>query len=469
MLFNSNSFYIFFPIVFTIYWLIPQKHRWGILLVSSYYFYMSWNVKYVALILLTTVVSYVTALLLDRTDSVRKKKLYLAAALVISLGVLFFFKYFNFLSLSVTNALRAISIPVDDFTLNLMLPVGISFYTFQTLSYVIDVYRGEVKATTHFGKYATFISFFPQLVAGPIERTRNLLPQIEAEHQFHYDKAIYGVKMMAWGYFKKLVIADNIAAYVNLVYDDVTAHAGLSLIIATLCFAFQVYCDFSGYSDIALGAAKLMDIDLMQNFKGPYWAGSIKEFWSRWHISLSTWFRDYVYIPLGGNRVSKGRQRFNLMVTFLTSGMWHGASWNYLLWGAIHGAGQIVENALPKKKKHYILTFLFVSFAWIFFRANTMGDVWYILTHLFSGLSEPLAYVKNGLLTFESIGHQKPFVILGAICVLMTYDYFSLKMDVIERIHKCPVVVRYTIYFLLLALVLFYRQLESYEFVYFQF
>ena len=484
MLFNSNAFYVFLPIVFTVYWLIPAKYRWGVLFISSYYFYMSWNVKYVILILTTTLVSYGTALLMERTKSRRKKKLCMATALLISFGILFFFKYFNFLSKSVTDLLEKIAIPVHETTLNLMLPVGISFYTFQTLSYVIDVYRGEVKACRHLGKYATFIAFFPQLVAGPIERTRNLLPQIEGEHTFHADKGIHGAKMIAWGFFKKIAIADTVAVYVDTVYNAAESFTGFPLLLATMLFTFQIYCDFSGYSDIAVGTAELLDIDLMTNFKSPYFSASIREFWSRWHISLSTWFRDYVYIPLGGNRRGVWRTRWNLMVTFLVSGLWHGANWTYVLWGGIHGLGQILEREWnrifpPKKEKRSWLrigfTFLFVCVTWIFFRANTISEACYVLTHLLEGIGNPVAYLTDGYHAFRSAGMiQVSGIKTLAICilcilVLLIYDYLDQTKSVWERMGALKKPLRYTVYFLLLFVILYSRQLCEYEFVYFQF
>ena len=484
MLFNSNAFYVFLPIVFTVYWLIPAKYRWGVLFISSYYFYMSWNVKYVILILTTTLVSYGTAILMERTKSRRKKKLCMATALLISFGILFFFKYFNFLSKSVTDLLEKIAIPVHETTLNLMLPVGISFYTFQTLSYVIDVYRGEVKACRHLGKYATFIAFFPQLVAGPIERTRNLLPQIEGEHTFHADKGIHGAKMIAWGFFKKIAIADTVAVYVDTVYNAAESFTGFPLLLATMLFTFQIYCDFSGYSDIAVGTAELLDIDLMTNFKSPYFSASIREFWSRWHISLSTWFRDYVYIPLGGNRRGVWRTRWNLMVTFLVSGLWHGANWTYVLWGGIHGLGQILEREWnrifpPKKEKRSWLrigfTFLFVCVSWIFFRANTISEACYVLTHLLEGIGNPVAYLTDGYHAFRSAGMiQVSGIKTLAICilcilVLLIYDYLDQTKSVWERMGALKKPLRYTVYFLLLFVILYSRQLGEYEFVYFQF
>jgi len=333
MLFNSFEFAIFLPMVFGIYWALPHKYRWILLLLASYYFYMSWNVKYVFLILFTTGISFYAARMMERTaDKVMRKQILWATALA-CLGVLFYFKYFNFVAQSVTDVLKLTSIQYSPLTVDVLLPVGISFYTFQTLSYVIDVYRGDVKAEQHFGHYATFISFFPQLVAGPIERTRNLLPQIVAEHVFDYNQATYGLKLMAWGFFKKLCIADVLTKYVKTVFDCPTQHHGFALLLASVFFTIQIYCDFSGYSDIAVGTAKLFGIDLMTNFRNPYLSQSVKEFWSRWHVSLSTWFRDYVYIPLGGNRVTAYRNMFNLLVTFLLSGLWHGANWTFVAWG----------------------------------------------------------------------------------------------------------------------------------------
>lgn len=484
MLFNSNAFYVFLPIVFTVYWLIPAKYRWGVLFISSYYFYMSWNVKYVILILTTTLVSFGTALLMERTESKGKKKLCMVTALLISFGILFFFKYFNFLSKSITDLLQKIAIPVHEITLDLMLPVGISFYTFQTLSYVIDVYRGEVKACRHLGKYATFIAFFPQLVAGPIERTRNLLPQIEGEHTFHTEKGIHGAKMIAWGFFKKIAIADTIAIYVDTVYNAVESFTGFPLLLATILFTFQIYCDFSGYSDIAIGTAELLDINLMTNFKSPYFSASIREFWSRWHISLSTWFRDYVYIPLGGNRRGVWRTRWNLLVTFLVSGLWHGANWTYVLWGGIHGLGQILEREWnrifpPKEgKKSWLrigLTFLFVFLTWIFFRANTIADAGYVLTHLLDGITNPVTYLSDGYHAFQLAGMVQASgmktLVAGVLCILilLIHDYLDQTKSVWERIGSLKKPFRYAIYFILLFIILYSRQLGEYEFVYFQF
>lgn len=328
MLFNSMAYAIFLPLVFIIYWCIPSKYRWILLLGASYYFYMSWNPKYVVIIAFTTVVSYLCALALEKVSSQPLRKIIMFIALTLCLGVLFIFKYYNFTLNTICHF-----ISFEPKYLDFLLPVGISFYTFQTLSYVIDVYRKEIKAEKHFGIYATFVSFFPQLVAGPIERSGNLLPQIKKKHVFDIEKARYGIWLIVWGVFKKVIVADNLAVFVDQVYGDVYSYSGFSLVLATLFFTFQIYCDFSGYSDIARGSANLFGIELMENFKSPYFSESVKDFWSRWHISLSSWFRDYLYIPMGGNRVGTIRNCFNVLVTFLVSGLWHGASWNFVIWG----------------------------------------------------------------------------------------------------------------------------------------
>lgn len=478
MLFNSFAFAVFLPAVFILYWLLPHKYRWALLLIASYYFYMSWNARYVVLILFTTCVSYRAAILLEKHESRKRKKLILTVAVILCLFVLFFFKYFNFVSESVADMLSMFAIKLNPLTVKLLLPVGISFYTFQTLSYVIDVYRGDIPAEKHFGHYAAFVSFFPQLVAGPIERTSNLLPQIKEEHKFDYGQATYGLKLMAWGFFKKMVIADTLARYVSVVYDAPGKFTGFALILATFFFSFQIYCDFSGYSDIAIGSAKLLGINLMTNFRSPYFSQSVKEFWSRWHISLSTWFRDYVYIPLGGNRVGRARRALNLLVTFLASGLWHGANWTFVVWGGIHGVAQVIENLVVPKDRlkstgmrawlRAVLLFLFVSFAWIFFVSNSMSDAWYVITHAFDGITDPGAYIYNG---YAGVGMSMSSIIKENILIVLlaVFDGLSLKKDVIAEIGKMKTVIRWTIYTLLVIAILFLSQKGAAEFVYFQF
>lgn len=493
MLFNSLAFAVFLPIVFFIYWALPQKYRWIVLLISSYYFYMSWNVKYVVLILFTTGVSYASALLLHKFKERSKRLVITALAVTACLLVLFFFKYFNFAQTTLVRVLQSFAITIHPMTLALMLPVGISFYTFQTLSYVIDVYKGDVEPEKNFFKYAAFVSFFPQLVAGPIERTGNLLPQIDCEHHFTYEKGSEGLRLMAWGFFKKLVLADNLAVLVDAVFDDVTEYSGFALVLAVLFFTLQIYCDFSGYSDIAIGTAKLFDIDLMTNFHSPYFSTSIKEFWRRWHISLSSWFRDYVYIPLGGNRVSRARNIWNLMVTFTLSGLWHGAAFTYIIWGAAHGFMQSVENLLfPKKKRvsgsehnadsfstrkepvrgsiiwwvRVLIVFVLVSAAWCFFRANSCREAVWIFMHMMDGMKHPLSYLKNGIAAMD---YKLMGQLLIPLALLGVYDYVALEQNPLMLIHKMPAAVKNTIYAAFLLMVLLLASFNSQEFVYFQF
>ncbi|MBQ9996532.1 MAG: MBOAT family protein [Clostridia bacterium] len=415
MNFNSAEFLIFYPVVLLLHFLLPMKVRWIALLAVSYYFYMTWNPSLIFLILFTTAVSWVCSLVIEKSQKKATQRLCLVVTLVICLGVLFFFKYYNFLASSVSALMTLFGAPSTDFTLNLILPVGISFYTFQTLSYAIDVYRGRIRTERHFGYYALFVSFFPQLVAGPIERPENLLPQLRTKQYWNNDDAAAGLKRMLVGFFKKVVVADLLAVYVNAVYNDVSNASAVSVILASVMFAVQIYCDFSGYTDIAIGCARVMGIRLMQNFDVPYTARSIKEFWNRWHISLSTWFRDYLYFPLGGSRCAKWKHLMNLMIVFLVSGLWHGAAWTFVIWGFLHGAYQVVgiltkntredlckKLGINRETKAYhawqtICTFVLVTFAWIFFRANSMADLGILMTKLFTAWSVPLTDVFAGM------------------------------------------------------------------------
>ncbi len=474
MNFNSLEYAIFLPIVFCLYWLMPHRFRWAFLLLASYYFYMSWNPQYIVLILGTTAISFFAALLIEKCDTVRAKKMVLAGAVFVCLGVLFCFKYFNFMSASLVELCSLLAINLHPITLNVLLPVGISFYTFQTMGYVIDVYRGNVKAERHFGEYAAFISFFPQLVAGPIERTANLLPQIKTVKKFDYDEAAYGLRLMAWGFFKKIVIADNAAIVVDSVYSSLDRCTGFDLILAVLFFTMQIYCDFSGYSDIAIGTARLLGIKLMTNFKSPYFSGSLKEFWSRWHISLSTWFRDYLYIPLGGNRCSKFRHNMNIMITFLISGLWHGANWTFVLWGGIHGFIQVVENVLglnkiTKSKLQHIISvviiFLICNIAWVFFRSKSITDAFYILGNIISANGGIDWYIRSGIEIDESTIYH----ILIPVVAMMVYDFISLKRDVIKWVGSQKMLVRWCLYFVIIFWTILMLPLENSGFIYFQF
>lgn len=481
MLFNSITFAIFLPIVFLLYYLLPQRYRWIFLLLASYAFYMNLHVGYGVLLLLTTLLTYALALRLEHASTVRARRWCLALGLVPLILILLFYKTAAPFIDHINTLIHAGQLSLQPLTVSIVLPAGISFYFFQSMGYLIDVYHGKISAERHFGYYALFVSFFPQLLAGPIGRADSLIPQYKKEHPFCYETVTYGLKQMAWGYYKKLVIADVFAVIVNKVYDNCHSYVGLVFIITTILFAIEIYCDFSGYSDIAIGCARLFGIELMTNFKSPYFAFSIREFWSRWHISLSTWFRDYVYIPLGGNRVGKARHCMNLMITFLISGFWHGSSLTYLIWGAIHGLLQVLETFLyPKKrngvrilrKKHWWqlpLTFLLLCVTWIFFRADTLEDAVWILSHLFWDASRPLNYLKTAVICLD-MPYAAMFGMLLSIVVLFLYDYVSLKKDVIRMLSAKPAPIRYSIYVLLLVVIaLFSNKGIATEFIYFQF
>ena len=471
MLFNSFEFLLFFPTVCVLYFLLCKKEVKNIfLLIASYYFYMNWKPVYAILILTSTILTYVCGLLVENyKDSKKKQKAFLVTSLVINLGILFIFKYFNFINESVFDVLSVLGLRWEIPNLDILLPVGISFYTFQAVGYSVDVYRGDIKAERNFFTYALFISFFPQLVAGPIERARNLLPQFHKNHSFDPSNVIEGFKLMIWGFFMKLCVADVVSGYVDAVYNNVHHHNGTSLILATVFFAFQIYCDFAGYSNIAIGAAKVMGFNLMQNFRQPYFSLSVKEFWKRWHISLSTWFMDYLYIPLGGNRVKYGRHLANLMITFLVSGLWHGANWTFVAWGALHGIYLIIENILhkfiykPKNENiafrviNVIFCFILVCFAWIFFRANTFGDALSIVKKIFSDF---------GPLFIDIPIFFHGFISLFILIIKDTKDNFGFKFGFM---HSKYALVRHLSVAFIISYILMFGALNAGSFIYFQF
>jgi len=389
MLFNSLDFAFFLPIVFLLYWFVFNKNLklQNLLLVcASYLFYGWWDWRFLSLIVLSTVVDYLVGIQIDKANSKIVKKKFLLISLIVNLGLLGIFKYFNFFITSFDKILTSLGLTFDTWTLNIILPVGISFYTFQTLSYSIDLYKGKIKHTNDFISFAAFVAFFPQLVAGPIERASHLLPQFLEKRKFNYQIAISGISLISYGFFKKLVIADRLAIYVNHIFSDIQNANTLSLLLGIIFFSFQIYADFSGYSLIARGISKLLGFDLIVNFNKPYLASSIPEFWKRWHISLSTWFRDYLYIPLGGNRVSQLRNYYNLIIVFLVSGLWHGANWTFVIWGALHAFYQVIYLQYkkifnPKRTENLFRRFIniftvysFVTFAWIFFRADSFNQ-----------------------------------------------------------------------------------------------
>lgn len=471
MLFNSFEFLIFFPIVCIVYFLL-KDNRWRIpfLLIASYYFYMNWKPVYALLIMTSTVLTYFCGLLVERyADDKPKKKAFLVVSLVINFAILFVFKYFNFINESVFALLEMAGIRWTVPNLDVLLPVGISFYTFQAVGYSIDVYRGTIKAERNFMTYALFVSFFPQLVAGPIERAKNLLPQFHEEHVFKYDDAIEGLKQMLWGFFMKLCVADILSEYVNAVFNNVAQHNGTSMVIATFFFTIQIYCDFGGYSNIAIGAARVMGFRLMENFHLPYFSLNIKEFWKRWHISLSSWFMDYVYIPLGGNRVKYPRHLLNLMITFLVSGLWHGANWTFVIWGGLHGVYQVIGNMWRKfiHKPEYKSTlsqlvsmafcFVLVAFAWIFFRANNVSDAFTIVSKIFT--SPGIPFIDMSVLT-------QGVLALIILAFKDTKDQFNWN---IHLLHSKNIIVRYISVIALIIYVLLFGAFSGGQFIYFQF
>lgn len=475
MLFNSFTFLIFFPTVVLVYFTLPFKYRWVFLLFASYYFYINWVPIYALLMLLSTIVTWVCGRLVEKNNDNNSRKTFLVISLFINFGILFFYKYFNFINNSVFNILDLIGISWPLPNLDVLLPVGISFYTFQAVGYTIDVYRNKIKAERNFGIYALFVSFFPQLVAGPIERTENLIPQFKAKKSFDYANLSEGAKQMIWGYFMKVVVADRLAIYVNAVYNNVDQHSGFTFILATIFFAFQIYCDFAGYSNIAIGAAKIMGFSLMTNFRQPYQSASISEFWKRWHISLSTWFRDYVYISLGGNRVSKRRRNWNLFVTFFLSGIWHGANWTFVIWGTLNGFYLIISLLTVKFResinkllpisgrignlKRILSTFALTCFAWIFFRANNVSEAFLIIKKIFS--FEGQLYIGEWQHFFYSI---------FGILTLLVFE----RLQVVVEIENYPVKLRSWIknqlfYAALVLLILIVGVFDGGQFIYFQF
>jgi D-alanyl-lipoteichoic acid acyltransferase DltB (MBOAT superfamily) len=438
----------------------------------------------------STIITYLSGIYLEKSSEIenvnkreRLKKWYVGISFSSNLAILFFYKYFNFLNESILTLSTKLGIEWNVSNFDVLLPVGISFYTFQALSYTMDVYRGDLKAEKHFGKYALFVSFFPQLVAGPIERSTNLLPQFNEKHYFDYDRVKRGLLLMLWGFFKKIVIADRLAILVNTVYNNPTNYQGIPLIIATIFFAFQIYCDFSSYSDIAIGSANIMGYNLMNNFERPYFSKSIAEFWKRWHISLGTWFKDYLYIPLGGSRVSKVKRYRNIMVVFMVSGLWHGASWNFVIWGALHGIYQLIGSELKPLRdvvikklnididsithKWYrmIITFILVDFAWIFFRSNSFKDSIYIIQNIFKVNLSQLAKIS-----IIGLDKKDLLVAILSLIILLLINLLQRNTDLITELSKKRIYVRWTVYYFFIFYLIIFGKFNSVaEFIYFQF
>jgi alginate O-acetyltransferase complex protein AlgI len=472
MLFNSTTFIFFFLIVTSLYYILPTKARWAMLLAASCYFYMAFVPIYILILAFTIVIDYFAGIAIENSTG-KSRKWLLVSSLVANIGILAIFKYYNFLNENLTELLGFMHIENNIPYLNILLPIGLSFHTFQAMSYTIEVYRGNQKAERHFGVYSLYVMFYPQLVAGPIERPQNLLHQFHNEHKFDWSNIVLGLKIMLWGFFKKLVIADRLSIYVDAVYNNVEHHSGTSLLIATIFFAFQIYCDFSGYSDIAIGSARVLGIDLMINFKRPYLSKSISEFWSRWHISLSTWFKDYFYISLGGNRVSIPRWYFNLFIVFLVSGIWHGANWTFVIWGGLNGIYLILalmrdkifkrntnadqSNNLAINILNTLFTFILICITWIFFRVSTVKGGFEIVRKI---------VFEQGSLFFDLD------LIYGILSILFLITFEWVQENKVRKLlwmnNKNPIV-RYFAYSLLLISIISFGVFDGGQFIYFQF
>lgn len=487
MLFNSLHFLVFFPVVTLFYFVLPRKIKNPWLLVTSYYFYMCWQPAYALLILFSTVSTYLCSIAIDKAKSRGAKKASLTASITINLAILFLFKYYHFFTDNIAFVAQKLGVEINMPAFDLLLPVGISFYTFQALGYAIDVYRGTTKREKSFFTYALFVSFFPQLVAGPIERSNNLLPQFHNPQKFDYTRAKNGLVLMAWGFFKKMVIADGVATFVTLVYTTPTNYGGLQLCIATVLFAFQVYCDFGGYSDIAIGCAQVLGFKLMRNFDKPYFSTTLQGYWRRWHVSLSSWFSDYVYIPLGGSRRGPVRTYINLLITFLVSGLWHGADWTFVLWGLINGIYVCISRAFKPVRTRLedrynlktnpvytsvcsLVVFLLICFGYIFFRANTFADAGYITANLFSDINMWFApgYLTQQLdqITFFA---KNGIALVGCIVILLLGDIWEGKGELNLKIAALPAVARWAVYYGLVMLILCLGNFGKSPFVYFDF
>ena len=474
MLFNSLEYLLFLPTVVGLFYLMPHRARQVFILLASYFFYMYWKPQYVILILISTGVDFVAARMIGQTPDKVAKRRWLLLSLVSNLGLLFTFKYFNFVAGSVNQFALLFSGEQLLPRLDILLPVGISFYTFQTLSYTIDVYRGNLEPEQDLISFSLYVTYFPQLVAGPIERASRLLWQLKKEQSFNFERFKHGIRIIGWGMFKKVVVADRLAPYVNAVYTHPSRHGGLTIWTATYFFAAQIYCDFSGYSDIAIGTAALMGVSLMDNFRTPYFSASIREFWTRWHISLSSWFRDYVFIPLGGSRCSRSRYLFNVLVVFMVSGLWHGANWTFVVWGALHGSYFALEvfvldpllgnrtgnevGAAPRAIRFLrtLLTFHLTLVAWVFFRAESVSSAILVISRAWSG--ELKALMPKSEFYFS----------IALLFFLFLVERAQQKGPILERLDRLPAAGRWSAYlFVVFALILFAKR--SSAFIYFQF
>ena len=475
MLFNSFAFFLFFIVTTGIYFLVPHRFRWAILLIASCYFYLYFIPVYILILFATIVIDYFSGLYIEKSSSHRKKKMLLVLSILSNFGILFFFKYFNFLNENLGILFHGIGYHNPIPYLNIILPIGLSFHTFQAVSYIVEVYRGNQKAEKHAGIYALYVMFYPQLVAGPIERPQHMLHQFRELHTFEPKRVIGGIQLMLWGLFKKAVVSDLLSVYVNSIYSNYHSNTGLTFCVSTWAFAFMIYCDFSGYSDIAVGSAQVMGFTLMRNFNLPYFSKSVTEFWRRWHISLSSWLRDYLYIPLGGSRFGKLLTYRNLMITMLLGGLWHGASWNFIIWGGLNGLYLSLEKFLGLTERNRIsetgfitrsirafLTFNLICITWIFFRSQNFDQAWYILSNIFHSPNFfTLRIQDTGI--FASMLFTLSVMLLIEFLILRKKDIFYQSPENLSILRSGSLSA-----FLILMLVLFGYS-EGGQFIYFQF
>jgi D-alanyl-lipoteichoic acid acyltransferase DltB (MBOAT superfamily) len=490
MLFNSFAFLVFFPVVTVLFFLLPHKFRWQLLLAASCFFYMFFKPEYILILFGTIIIDYFAGLKIYASNSASTKKKWLIASIVANVGILAVFKYYNFLNGNITGLATAFGMTNPIPYLNIILPIGLSFHTFQAMSYTIEVYRGNQLPERHFGIYALYVMFYPQLVAGPIERPQNILWQFHKVQHFNYGDVVFGLKQMAWGMFKKVFIADRLAMIISDVFRHSENYHGIQILLAVFFFSVQIYCDFSGYSDIAIGAARVMGFKLMTNFNYPYFASGISEFWSRWHISLSTWFRDYLYIPLGGNRVSRMKVYRNLFIVFLLSGIWHGANWTFVIWGALHATFLLTEmmirdyvsprSSLVRKIRSIrplttFLTFTLVTLAWIFFRATSLRQALYLIAHSTDHLAGDIVRIitNKGTARYELLYLNQPvgafLTAVAGIVILFVIEKLAKGKNVVRLISESKPVIRWSFYFLVIYITLFSITGNKIQFIYFQF
>ncbi|MFT3679122.1 MAG: MBOAT family O-acyltransferase [Ferruginibacter sp.] len=480
MLFNSFEFLVFFCIVTGLFFLLPHKFRYLLLLAASCYFYMFFKPVYILILAFTIVVDYFAGLLIAKTTDKRKRKLYLLLSIIANVGILAVFKYFNFIAGNINAVLAAVNAGSHLPLLEILLPIGLSFHTFQAMSYTIEVYRGNQAPEKHFGIYALYVMFYPQLVAGPIERPQNILHQFHEKKYFDPERLQSGLRLILLGLFKKCVIADRLSIAVDAVYADPHGYSGFSILISTVFFAIQIYCDFSGYSDIALGTARCMGFTLMQNFKQPYLSKSISEFWTRWHISLSSWFKDYLYIPLGGNRVAVKRVYFNLLFVFIVSGLWHGANWTFIAWGTLHGLFLIISLILKKtfpkiKLPGFILvalTFTLVCITWIFFRAADIKEALHMVAAIFTYNTGYFTLNQSDLHGLADTYLGLPlwqFCLTSLLVPLMLFIDYMFASGKYQKIYNWPAFARWSLYYLVILLILVAGVFNTNQFIYFQF